>query len=223
MFNYSRFRHSVPLCSVLQNAEMEPLRTEEIKLFVLFNVLVIWCIHKLERHLLDTHKLIWLYRISGSHSGGYEEFYILGHNAFEIQPTFRIKLLHWPWRWRRHVPTKRQITLSGRTLRILKADNKKKNISGIQNKICRWHKNRAVYCETPWFILPKDSLIQYASLFVDSVSIRIEINSFSSFSLFYLRMRKGVNLHPAIVRSETAVRKLIDRYVLSSNVAQGAL
>jgi hypothetical protein len=88
-----------------------------------------------------------------------------------------------------------------------------RGISAVQNKSCRWHKNRAVYCETPRFIRAKDSLIQYASLFVHSVSILIEINNFSSFSPFYLRMRKGVNLHPAIVRSETAVKKLIDRCV----------
>jgi hypothetical protein len=71
-------------------------------------------------------------RIWGSHSGGYEEYYLLGYKAIESQSTFRrnisppssafhllscwflAELILRPWRWRRYVPPKRRLTWTTR-------------------------------------------------------------------------------------------------------------
>jgi hypothetical protein len=66
---------------------------------------------------------LFLCRIWGSQSGGYEEFYPCG--ALKVNwrfgGTYRHLLSRWflarlifrPWRWRRYVPPKRRFTLNG--------------------------------------------------------------------------------------------------------------
>jgi hypothetical protein len=72
-------------------------------------------------------------RIWGFHSGGYEEYHLLGYDAVqsvELQPTFRrnisppssrskkastcllAEIIFWPWRWGRYVPSKRRLQLN---------------------------------------------------------------------------------------------------------------
>jgi hypothetical protein len=61
--------------------------------------------------------------IWGSRSGGYEDFYLLGHNAMysiESQPMFQWSMSQFfawlilkPWRWRWHVPPKHRLAFNG--------------------------------------------------------------------------------------------------------------
>jgi hypothetical protein len=99
-----------------------------------------WEVHQVLLGTGDNHEECQC-RIWGSHCGGYEESYLLGYNAvqsIESQPTFRrnmsptsagskkksssachllsrwflTRLILRPWRLRRHVPPKRQLTFN---------------------------------------------------------------------------------------------------------------
>jgi hypothetical protein len=52
-------------------------------------------------------------RIWGFHSGGYEEYQLLGYNDTCLLTGFLLNLFLLPWWWRRYVPPKRLLTLNG--------------------------------------------------------------------------------------------------------------
>jgi hypothetical protein len=118
--------------------------------------------------------MIW-----GSHSGGYEEYNLLGYKAVysgECQPTclqagFLLSLFFRPWRYRRYVPPKRRLTLNGLHGVIIPDDGTLHFPTLVPNSL---HQK---CCHCTWFCNNEIDFTYSQSVFLRSTLTTIEIYS----------------------------------------------